>query len=120
MTMFYYAIGDVHGRDDLLEIMHARIVSDHQSRHAGAAATIVHVGDYVDRGPDSLGVIDRLIRGMPEFELVCLKGNHEDMMLACLETDNRQVWRAWLANGGAATAASGKRKKKEGADAEIS
>jgi serine/threonine protein phosphatase 1 len=106
MTMIHYAIGDVHGRDDLLEIMHARIISDHQSRHADAAATIVHVGDYVDRGPDSLGVIDRLMRGLNGFELICLKGNHEDMMLASLETDDRLVWETWLRNGGDATLAS--------------
>lgn len=101
--MIVYAIGDVHGRDDLLETMHARIASDLQSRHPEADATIVHVGDYVDRGPDSLAVIDRLMSGVAGFETICLKGNHEAMMLACVGTDDRQTWSAWRANGGDAT-----------------
>lgn len=101
--MIIYAIGDVHGRDDLLETMHARIASDRRSRHPEADATIVHVGDYVDRGPDSLAVIDRLMGGVAGFETICLKGNHEAMMLACAGTDDRPVWSTWRANGGDAT-----------------
>lgn len=101
--MLYYAVGDIHGRDDLLEAMHGRIIADHQHRHARAPATVVHIGDYIDRGANSLAVVDRLMRGFAGFTTICLLGNHEDMMLACLETGNRQVWGTWLSNGGGAT-----------------
>ncbi len=101
--MIYYAIGDVHGRDDLLEAIHSHIASDRAQHHANTPATLVHVGDYVDRGPDSIAVIDRLMAGVEGFEMVCLLGNHEAMMLACTETDDRQVWTGWIHNGGDAT-----------------
>ncbi|MCR9136762.1 MAG: serine/threonine protein phosphatase [Alphaproteobacteria bacterium] len=101
--MITYAIGDVHGRDDLLEQMHGRIAADRRDRYRDARATIVHVGDYVDRGPDSLAVIDRLRKGVTGFETVCLKGNHEAMMLDCAVSDDRQLWSNWRANGGDAT-----------------
>ncbi len=104
--MIIYAIGDVHGRDDLLALMHARIADDHRSRHPDDEAVIVHIGDYVDRGPDSLGVIDRLMEGVEGFETVCLKGNHEAMMLACTQSDDSRLWSMWLGNGGDATLAS--------------
>ena len=103
MTGMIYAIGDVHGRDDLLEALLAQIVSDREGRHADRPATIVTVGDYVDRGPDSAAVIDRLMRGVDGFEMVCLKGNHEAMLLACVDADDRQVWHHWTRNGGDAT-----------------
>lgn len=106
MIPIHYAIGDIHGRDDLLELMHQRIAGHRQMNFADRGATLVHVGDYIDRGPDSRAVIDRLMRGVAGFETVCLKGNHEDMMLACLETDDRDVWWAWLSNAGEATLAS--------------
>ena len=100
MTSLYYAVGDIHGRDDLLETLHDRISAFHQAQHSGRPATIIYIGDYIDGGANSTGVIDRLMKGLPGFESVCLKGNHEDLMLTCLATDNRQVWYTWLANGG--------------------
>ncbi len=103
MTKIHYAIGDVHGRDDLLEMMLEHIASDRERRHPDRAATMVLVGDYVDRGPDGAAVIDRLMRGVDGFDLVCLKGNHEAMMLACTETEDRQAWAGWIHNGGDAT-----------------
>ncbi len=103
MSDIYYAIGDVHGRDDLLAKMHARIAEDHAFHHGDVRATLVHVGDYIDRGPNSMGVIDRLMRGVPGFDVVCLKGNHEHMMLVCMEKEDLQTWRVWLTNGGDAT-----------------
>lgn len=102
----HYAIGDIHGRDDLLERMHERIVADHQLRHGDAPAVIVYVGDYIDRGANSAGVIDRVMRGVPGFDSICLKGNHEQWMLDCLVTDDRYVWSPWLENGGEETLAS--------------
>ena len=102
----HYAIGDVHGRSDLLETLYARIAAFHAAHHGARAATLVHLGDYIDGGPDSPGVIDRLMAGMPGFRSVCVRGNHEVMMLACLDTDERQVWWNWLGNGGDETLAS--------------
>lgn len=103
MTRTYYAIGDVHGRDDLLAQMHARITSDRKNHHPDDPATVVHIGDYVDRGPDSAAVVDRLMRGLDGFDAVCLKGNHEAMLLECAGTDKRPAWSRWIHNGGDAT-----------------
>ena len=106
LLTIYYAIGDIHGRDDLLETLHDRIVAYHQARHEGIPATLVHIGDYIDGGANSLGVIDRLMKGITGSETVCLKGNHEELLLACLGTDNRQAWSTWLRNSGDETLAS--------------
>lgn len=106
MSDLIYAIGDVHGRDDLLETMHARIAVDRQINHPDTPSVILHLGDYIDGGASSRDVIDRLRRGVDGFDTLCLKGNHEGMMLDCLETDDRQVWSTWLSNGGDQTAAS--------------
>ncbi len=98
--MVHYAIGDIHGRDDLLDAMYARIQADYRLRHEGERAVIVHLGDYIDGGSESRGVVDRVMRGVDGFESVHLLGNHEAMMLECLVTDDRQVWMNWLGNGG--------------------
>lgn len=99
-----YAVGDVHGRIDLLTALRRRIAAD----AAGAPERrrlIVHLGDYVDRGPDSAGVLDALIDGPPDgFEQVCLKGNHEELFLDVLHGCGDGA--LWLANGGGATMAS--------------
>ena len=97
--MTLYAIGDIHGRDALLERMHARIETDPRRISAGIP-TVIHLGDYIDGGPDSDRVLDRLMKGSPHFASVCLLGNHEALMLACLETDDRDVWWNWISNGG--------------------
>jgi serine/threonine protein phosphatase 1 len=94
-----YAIADLHGRLDLLEMALAQIAS-----HAELPATLVTLGDYVDRGPDGRKVIERLMGGLGQegWQLICLKGNHEDIMW---QTCRRKVpdcsW--WLDNGGGAT-----------------
>lgn len=68
-----YAIGDIHGQLTRLDDALARV-----DRDGGAAAEVVFVGDYVDRGPDSRGVIDRLLTGLAEERnWTCLKGNHD-------------------------------------------
>lgn len=102
----YYAIGDIHGRDDLLSDLHESIIAHHQFFNAADRATIVHIGDYIDGGANSVGVIDRLMKGLAGFPTVCLKGNHEAMMLECLVSDSRQLWYTWLSNGGDETIAS--------------
>lgn len=99
-----YAIGDVHGRLDLLDRMLDQIDAD------GATAPdlvkhIVYLGDYVDRGPHSSGVIERLAAGPPPgFGAIPLKGNHEASMLEFLE--DIRIGPNWLTYGGTATLAS--------------
>lgn len=100
MTPIYYAVGDVHGRDDLLEQLHAHIREFHGLSHGDRPAKVIHLGDYIDGGAHSVDVLDRLMRGLPGMEMLCLLGNHEAMMLECLTTDDRLVWGTWLSNGG--------------------
>lgn len=94
-----YVVGDIHGRLDLLHLMLARI-SEHGQ---GESADLVFVGDYVDRGPDSAGVI-ALLRSLGN-DVTCLMGNHERMMLDFLD-DPLRNGPLWLANGGDETLAS--------------
>lgn len=76
MSDSLYAIGDIHGQTGMLDVALARIEAD-----GGANARTVFLGDYVDRGPDSRGVIDRLIDGREAGrDWVFLKGNHDRMM----------------------------------------
>ena len=74
--MRIYAIGDIHGHLQLLHQAHALIAAD-LSRHPGKAA-VVHVGDLLDRGPDSRGVVDYLMQGRAEGRpWIVLCGNHD-------------------------------------------
>lgn len=77
-----FAIGDIHGRLDLLERAIAAIRRDIEEY--GTAALTVTLGDYIDRGPQSRGVLDRLIDNPFPTSYVALKGNHEDMLEAFL------------------------------------
>ena len=89
-----YAIGAIHGRADLLDQLHDKILED--ARHAGVQRhVVVYLGDYVDRGLDSKGVIDRLLDDpLPGFEKVFLKGNHEDAFLKFfLEPEFGRDWK---------------------------
>jgi serine/threonine protein phosphatase 1 len=99
-----YAIGDVHGRLDLLERMHGLIAAELTVRPI-PRAVVVHLGDYVDRGPQSAGVVERLL-GTPirGAEVVCLKGNHEDCLLQFL--DGGDGGATFLHYGGLETMAS--------------
>ena len=76
-----YAIGDLHGRADLLKLLIGRIRSD----RAGASdrAELIFLGDYIDRGPDSKVVIDQVLdlQDEPDFSVTTLKGNHESLAL---------------------------------------
>lgn len=71
-----YAIGDIHGRLDLLDRMVAEVAGD-LARHPAPDAITVTLGDYVDRGPDSRGVIECLARNPFPTPFVALRGNHE-------------------------------------------
>lgn len=86
--MKIYAIGDLHGCLTELKKMFEFI-----ERHAADSDEIVCIGDYIDRGPDSKGVVDFLIEyhKSGRLKLTCLKGNHEDMMM-------NGEW--WVYNGG--------------------
>src|SRR6202035_1619766 len=75
-TRRIYAIGDIHGRADLLDLMITEIAHD-LSVYPTRDPLTVTVGDYVDRGPDSRGVIERLMRNPFATRFVALKGNHE-------------------------------------------
>ena len=99
-----YAIGDIHGYLDLLDDLLDTIARDFASLQRHDRPALVFVGDYVDRGPASCGVIDRLIaltaasaqQGL--FEVRALMGNHEQTMLSFL--DNPEAGAAWVEFGG--------------------
>ena len=87
-----YAIGDIHGRLDLLEALARRIEADLKA--APTPAVTIFLGDYIDRGPDSAGVLDRLARRDFPTEFLALRGNHEEVMLKFLEDpDILESWR---------------------------
>jgi serine/threonine protein phosphatase 1 len=73
-----YVIGDIHGRSDLLDKITNEIRRDLAERPADAATTVT-LGDYVDRGPDSCGVLDRLAQNSFPTPYIALKGNHEEL-----------------------------------------
>lgn len=99
-----YAIGDVHGRADLLSelLRHLERELPKDQRKAGAPV-LIFLGDYVDRGPQSRQVIDILVRLRQSgpWPIVFLRGNHEEAMAGFL--DDPLENRAWLTYGGAAT-----------------
>lgn len=87
-------IGDIHGCNHALGRLLELVAPLPRDR-------LIFLGDYIDRGPDSRGVIERLIalEGCGRFDTVFLKGNHEGMLLDCRESGNP----LWLVNGGDAT-----------------
>ncbi|WP_455373247.1 metallophosphoesterase family protein [Limibacillus halophilus] len=100
-----YAVGDCHGRLDLLCALEEEILEDAEARPA-ERKVVVYLGDYVDRGPDSSGVIDHLTAApLTGFESIHLLGNHEAMMLAFLRV-GASAGLLWLTNGGEETLAS--------------
>jgi serine/threonine protein phosphatase 1 len=98
-----YAIGDIHGRLDLLNELLARITSDIALRPT-ARPLYVFLGDYIDRGPSSRETIDRLIEHGKAHESVFLKGNHELIAIKCLS--DRGLFDQWLRFGGLETLVS--------------
>jgi len=98
-----FAVGDVHGRVDLLDTLIGEI--GREAGH-GKATTAIFLGDYIDRGPASRQVIDRLISLAEDsaFEAVVLRGNHEQFLLDLI--DGRAESTSWIEFGGAETLAS--------------
>jgi len=97
-----YAIGDIHGCLDRLVALHELIAEDITAR-PGERITLVHLGDYVDRGTDSAQVIEWLINQppVPADAFVNLMGNHEHMMLSAVVGTDKDAPSQWLMNGGA-------------------
>ena len=102
--MRVYAIGDVHGRADLLGPLLGWIAEDHARRGAAEDLHIVLLGDLVDRGPATAPVIDLLSQPGPGTRHV-LRGNHEEMLLEILDGEAAGT-ADWLRHGGAETLAS--------------
>ncbi len=97
-----YAIGDIHGRADLLSRLHEMIEDDAAKAETSIAPIIVYLGDYIDRGMQSYEVLDMVISGPPRgFKAVHLKGNHEAMLLEFLEDATYGL--TWRDNGGLPT-----------------
>lgn len=98
-----YAIGDVHGCLDRLVALHYAVAAD-LAAHPVRDSVLVHLGDYVDRGPDSAGVLWLLAGSVapPVSRRIDLRGNHEAMMLQAL-ADGGRAASQWLDNGGEQT-----------------
>src|SRR6266481_5669770 len=109
-----YVIADLHGRFDLLTAAVAQIVA-HASRKT---ATVVTLGNYIDRGTDSSRVVESLMEWRSEnLRLLPLKGNHEEMMWRACSKLSDAGW--WLANGGDRTLLSYGRARAEQAKVSV-
>lgn len=96
-----YVIPDIHGRDDLL----SQGLADISAHAQGNTGVIVALGDYVDKGPESRQVIDRLKSGVAEgWNFVALKGNHDAMMAEALRDPSKMI--SWMEKGGDTALAS--------------
>ncbi|MDH3667303.1 MAG: metallophosphoesterase [Paracoccaceae bacterium] len=100
--MRLYAIGDVHGCPDLLAEVHRRITRDVEARPA-EDWRVIHIGDYIDRGPDSAGALARLIDYSRDPKAVFLIGNHDQFLRDFLRDPDREDFELWMLNGGIET-----------------
>lgn len=97
-----YAVGDIHGRVDLLRKLHDLILQDSAQLAENIRRIVVYLGDYIDRGDDSKDVIDVLLQdALPNFSSIYLKGNHEMGMDDFLANPSAQ--HPWLSYGGMST-----------------
>jgi serine/threonine protein phosphatase 1 len=100
-----YAIGDVHGHLDRLQILHRLIAEDLATRPI-PNAVLIHLGDYIDQGPDSAGVLTHLAGlRLPGVQVVNLLGDHERMLLDAIDGDKAAAT-DWLWAGGRESLAS--------------
>jgi serine/threonine protein phosphatase 1 len=97
-----YAIGDVHGRSDLLAQMHQRIAGDLDRRPVDDWR-VIHLGDYIDRGPDSAGVLELLVAYQDAHHAEFLAGNHDRFLIDFLVDPEGSDFDLWMSNGGAKT-----------------
>jgi serine/threonine protein phosphatase 1 len=106
-SRIHFAIGDIHGEVRKLVELHAAILD--RIAFEKQPATIVHLGDYVDRGPDSCGAIDRIMAMEMRYadadaiRVVSILGNHEQMMLNAIDADPSWGNENWLSQGGRET-----------------
>lgn len=97
-----YAVGDIHGRYDVLREMDELIINDYEASGAGLTPTVVYLGDYVDRGFQSRELLDHFVAHSPiPYQKVFLLGNHDQWFLKFLEGED--VAQSWLRYGGDAT-----------------
>jgi serine/threonine protein phosphatase 1 len=103
-----YAVGDIHGRLDLVTKLYQAIQEDIEKVKDPNGVEIIFVGDYVDRGPDSKGVLDFLIglRDTDMLKHVFLLGNHEDLMFKSVLYNDHNSYSCWMGNGGQQTCKS--------------
>lgn len=106
----YCAIGDIHGELERLKDLHRQVLNYARAAFPERAVQFVHLGDLIDRGPDSCGVIEYLIGFEAEQSPrpVTLRGNHEQMMIEAFAAEDAEssAWRQWTFNGGEETLAS--------------
>jgi serine/threonine protein phosphatase 1 len=95
-----YCVGDIHGRDDLLEEMAEQVSAEMKVRSFDHAVT-VFLGDYVDRGLGSRRVVERLARAEWPTPITALLGNHDDLLMAFLQ--NAEILPVWRNLGGLET-----------------
>jgi serine/threonine protein phosphatase 1 len=95
-----YAIGDIHGRLDLLDTLIGKIDADLKSAPTPEPLTVT-LGDYIDRGPNSRGVLERLAQNPFSMPYVALKGNHEELLTTFL--DDPSILDKWRRLGGLET-----------------
>lgn len=94
-----YAVGDIHGRLDLLQHVEGKIADDIGTERR---ATVIYLGDYIDRGPDSRAVLEHLRSGVSQnFDRICLRGNHDEVFRRFLHAPLEE--RGWLELGGKQT-----------------
>jgi serine/threonine protein phosphatase 1 len=100
--MITIAIGDIHGCAERLRALLSSI--DHWARQNGdPERRLLFIGDLIDRGPDSAGVVE-IVRELGREGAICLRGNHEQLAIDCLNSDH--AMQTFLINGGEATCAS--------------
>lgn len=101
-----YAVGDIHGRLDAFDALLQVIAQDVLASQPTQRPMLILLGDYVDRGPASAQVVERILRlaEEPAFEVRALKGNHEEALLQF--RDEPGFGQTWVEHGGAATLAS--------------
>jgi serine/threonine protein phosphatase 1 len=98
--MRLYVFGDVHGRFDLVQRLRDAILRD-RAEAAPAKVKVIGLGDFIDRGPDSRGVIEAFTTGFFDCEAAFIRGNHEQMLLDFL--DDADAAPVWLHNGAVET-----------------
>jgi serine/threonine protein phosphatase 1 len=96
-----YVVADIHGRADLLDQLHELMNADFE-RSGAPDVHVIYLGDYIDRGPDSSGVLERLATRHAAFvKVTLLRGNHEELLLRFLRDSS--IGSAWNKLGGLET-----------------